>query len=143
MVITNIPKLYQSPYTIEPLENDQNQKGKASDHLIVVTKPLSDVSQIRTRKHKIVKFRQYPDSAIRQFGQWLLSQSWSEIYSENCSQQRAIILEKLLLEKIDEYFPEKQMKVNSNDKPWIDTELKRLDRRRKREYNKKKIYQMV
>ena len=42
------------------------------------------------------------------------------------------------MEKINELFPEKQMKINSNDKPWIDTELKKLDRRRKRDYNKNK-----
>ena len=30
------------------------------------------------------------------------------------------------------------MKVNCADKPWVDSELLRLDRKRKREYNKRK-----
>ena len=42
------------------------------------------------------------------------------------------------MEQANKFFPEKTMKVNENDKPWVDTKLLELDRSRKREYNKRK-----
>ena len=44
----------------------------------------------------------------------------------------------MLLEKIQLFFPEKTIKVNEGDKPWISMELIKLDRQRKREYIKHK-----
>ena len=37
--------------------------------------------------------------------------------------------------KIEEEFPMKSIKVNENDKSWVDAELFKIDRKRKREYN--------
>ena len=44
----------------------------------------------------------------------------------------------MLMEKINFLFPEKSLKVNENDKPWMNLELIKLDRQRKREYLKHK-----
>ena len=42
------------------------------------------------------------------------------------------------MEKINLYFPEKSIKINEEDQPWITPELKKLDRQGKREYLKHK-----
>ena len=44
----------------------------------------------------------------------------------------------MLMEKIELFFPEKTIKVNEDDKAWISPALKKLDRQRKREYNRNK-----
>ena len=45
--------------------------------------------------------------------------------------------EKLLQEKLDLYCPEKTIRLSSQDKPWINAELKRIDRQKSREYIKR------
>ena len=39
---------------------------------------------------------------------------------------------------MDEIFPEKVRKVNSDDQPWISFKLKQMDRRRKRIFHKER-----
>ena len=71
-------------------------------------------------------------------GQWVQSQSWTEIYSECDPNLKAEIFEKMVMEKVDTFFPEKTLKINENDKPWMNIQLIKLDRQCKREYNKNK-----
>ena len=42
------------------------------------------------------------------------------------------------MDKLDEIFPEKTRKINSDDQPWISFKLKKLDRQRKRVYHKER-----
>ena len=46
------------------------------------------------------------------------------------------MLEKLLISKLDEYCPTKSFKLSSQDKPFINFDLKKLHRRKQREYVK-------
>ena len=137
-LITNMSALYQSPYTLPPLDNDEDQTGKPSDHLIVCMRPLSSTLPAKDKVYKIIKYRPFPDSAIRTMGQWIQSQKWEHIYRESDPNAKVIMFEKILVDKINELFPEKVLKVNENDKPWIDSKLLKIDRLRKREYSKRK-----
>ena len=60
------------------------------------------------------------------------------MYKLSCANDKAVKLEEMLMNKINSIFPEKSLKVNQNDKPWMSLELKKLDRRRKNEYLKHK-----
>ena len=40
------------------------------------------------------------------------------------------------MEKVNLFFPEKTIKMNENDKPWMNPTLLKIDRKRKRIYNK-------
>ena len=137
VVITNVPALYEEPYTLSPLDSD-GSNGQSSDHLIVVTRPISYETANPTRRCKIINYRPFPDSGIREMGRWLQSQSWKEIYQIKCPNLKAETFENVLMEKINTFFPMKSIRINKNDKPWVDKELIRLDRLRKREYNKRK-----
>ena len=138
LIITNLHAFFHPPVTLEPLENDEGNGGKPSDHLPVMMYPLTNENPKQAKKYKIIKFRAYPDSAIREMGQWLQSQSWHDIFKLSCANAKAEKLEEMLLDKINVLFPEKILKVNENDKPWINPELKKLDRVRKKEYIKNK-----
>ena len=137
-IITNIPTLYQSPFTLPPLENDEHKSGQPSDHLIVCMRPISNAFQSREKRWKIIKYRPFPESGIREMGRWIQSQSWDEIYRISCPNQKAITFEKILLDKVNLIFPEKYIRINENDKPWVDAKLLKIDRARKREYSKRK-----
>ena len=81
--------------------------------------PLTSENPMQAKKYKTVRFRTYPDSAIREMGQWIQSQTWHEVYNLSCANQKAGKLEEMLMEKINFLFPEKSLKVNENDKPWM------------------------
>ena len=52
--------------------------------------------------------------------------------------EKAEIFQKELLENFYRCFPLKSVKLSSEDKPWISSSLKKLDRLRKREFYKNK-----
>ena len=138
VIITNLQSFYHPPTTLEPLDNDATVTGKPSDHLIVKMSPLTNQNPTQIKRYKTIKFRPFPDSAIREMGKWVQSQSWQEIYVLKDANLKAELFENILMEKINYFFPEKSIKVSENDKPWADAELLKLDRQCKREYNKKK-----
>ena len=138
LIITNLQSLYHPPTTMPPLDHDENVSGKPSDHLIVVMRPLSNTNPNQVVRYKTVKYRPFPDSGIRDMGQWVQSQNWKEIYSESDPNLKAEKFEKMVMEKVNIFFPEKTLKINENDKPWVNIQLIKLDRQCKREYNKNK-----
>ena len=137
-ILTNLHSFYLVPTTLPPLDNDIDVPGKPSDHLIVVFKPLSHEHPAQQKRYKSIKYRPYPDSGIREMGLWVQRQDWKEIYYQADVNMKAEIFEKMIMEKVDFFFPEKTIKVNENDQPWASPELKIIDRQRKREYNKNK-----
>ena len=137
-ILTNLHAFYLSPTTISPLDNDEGVSGKPSDHLIVVFKPLSTENPTQVKQYKTIKYRAFPESGVREMGVWVQQQDWNEIYKLSCVNKKAEQFEQMIIEKVDLYFPEKTIKLNENDQPWISPELKILDRQRKREYTKHK-----
>ena len=129
---------HHSPVSLPPLDNDPDQTGTASDHLIIVMRPLTNEFPSKGKRYRIIDYRPFPDSGMRLMGQWVQSQDWHEIYKIKCPNLKAVTFEKIVMEKVEQFFPRKTIRLNENDKPWVNSKLKRLDRARKREYNKKK-----
>ena len=136
-IISTLEYFYLPPFTISPLENDQDKNGKPSDHLPVVFKPVHSLENTKM-KYRIIKFRPLPQSGIDNFGEWIKNQSWSEIYEQKNAHLKAEKLQSMLLTQLNISLPEKTLKVNDNDFPWTNDQIKKTDRRRKREYIKKK-----
>ena len=53
---------------------DYELYGKASDHNIVIMKPLSNISQPAQKQYKFIKYRPFPDSGLRKFGRSIQAQ---------------------------------------------------------------------
>ena len=138
VIITNLHNFFQPPRTLEPLDNDMDSAGKPSDHLVVIMEPLSNENPTQVKRYKCIKYRPFPESAIREMGQWVQAQTWQEIYQLNDVNLKAEKFEKMIMEKVEVFFPEKTVKLSENDKPWVDSKLIQLDRQQKREYNKHK-----
>ena len=79
-----------------------------------------------------------PESGMIQFKFWLQNEPWTDLYQEKSAHCKAEILQNKLLQKLDEYLPQKLFKIRSDDREWINDEIKCLDRKRKREYSKRK-----
>ena len=108
VIITNIQSLYHPPTTLPPLDNDENVPGKPADHSIVVMKPLSNEFPSDQKRYKVITYRPYPDSASRQMGQWIQTQSWQDIYGPKCPNIKAQKFEEMLMDRVNFYFPEKK-----------------------------------
>ena len=138
VIITNLHNLFQPPRTLEPIDNDTDNSGKPSDHLVVVMEPLTNENPTRTKRYRTIKHRPFPDSAIREMGQWVQSQTWQEIFLQEDVNLKAQKFEEIIMEKVNLFCPEETLKLSENDKPWVDPKLIQLDRQQKREYNKRK-----
>ena len=142
-IITTLSAYYQLPTTLPPLDNDSTNSGKPSDHLIVYWKPIN-ASQHQPRNKKEVTYRPLPESGLAQFGDWIKSQKWEEILGATTAHEKAESLQNLLLENLNNFLPQKTIKIGSEDQPWFSTKLKKLERKCKREYVKhKKSKKMV
>ena len=60
------------------------------------------------------------------------------VYEAETAHQKADFLQDLLMTSLDYYLPQKTMKLTSDDQPWVTSQIKQLDRSRKREYCKNK-----
>ena len=75
-----------------------------------------------------------PDSSVHKFGEWIVSEDWDGISSGMTATNQSVAFEKLINEKLNQFCPEKKMKVGSQDKPFITAELKKISRQKNREY---------
>ena len=135
-VISTLHKYYLSPITKPPLQNDEDKKGKPSDHLVVVMYPISSQLDCPPPKKRLIECRPLPQSGIDKLGSWIQKQTWRQIYDCEDAHSKARVFQNMLKEKLDEYLPLKTLKVTSDDKPWITQKVKGLDRKCKREFYK-------
>ena len=87
---------------------------------------------------RIITYRPLPESGMLMMKQWLQNETWQQLYQLDNAHQKAELFHNTLLEKLDFYLPEKNIKLRAGDRAWISNKIQLLDRRRKREYKKRK-----
>ena len=137
VLIMNLTSFYNAPIIAPPIGPDDPTTGKASDHSVPVCTPHTDRHNPPARTYRHVRYRPLPDSSVRKFGQWITGEEWTQITSDLSPSKQVETLESLLKGKLDEYCPEKTLKLGSQDKHFINSELKRIHRCRQREYKKR------
>ena len=105
----NDPFKLVSAAHMDPLDSDPDKK---SDHriVIVIAKPINIFEHKCSRQTRTVTVRPFPQSGMVKFQEWLIDQDWKEVY-------KASIFQNILVSKLDEIFPEKKGKVQSDDQP--------------------------
>ena len=134
-IITTLHSFYQRPECIAPLDADRDKDGVASDHKIVVAKPINEINNKSNRIYRTVKVRPIPKSGIKKIEKWFIDQSWDTVYEAEDANEKAKNLQNILIAALERFFPEKERKFASDDKPWITHKIKILDRKRKRIYH--------
>ena len=137
-IIMILSKYYQEPVCIDPLDADPDQNGVKSDHRIVLARPISTINNKPIRRMRKVEVRAFPQSGFELFKEWLMDQSWDQVFNEESAHTKAQIFQEMLLTKLDEIFPVKIRTIGSDDQPWVTFKLKKLDRRRKRVFHKER-----
>ena len=137
VLLTNLHEFYSVPEVVPPVPADNPLQGKPSDHSVPVARPHTSAGGNISNDYKTRITRPMPDSGIRQFGQWIVKEEWDCVDKTSSPDVQAYALQKLLELKLDEYFPTKSVRLSNKDKIWMDFELKKLDRAKKREWNKR------
>ena len=135
-IVTTLSHLYQTPQCVEPLDPDNFLRGMPSDHKIPIARPINVIENKCTRQERLIKSRPLTERGFKLFQQWLTDYDWQEVYSATTAHDKASNFQISLALKVDEFFPEKTLKLNSDDQPWISFKIKKMDRRRKRLYRK-------
>ena len=137
-ILTTLARYYQVPQCLEPLDADPDKGGKKADHRIVITRAINSINNKSGRMTKKIRVRPFPQSGIEKMKNWFVDQTWEQVYLAESAHDKAAVFQQLLLQALDDFFPEKIRKVNSDDQPWISHKLKLLDRKRKRIYQKER-----
>ena len=137
IIIMNLSCFYKSPIIAPPIKPDDPNKGKLSDHSVPVCIPHTDRYRPASRNYRTIKYRPLPDSSVRKFGEWIVTEDWNSINNEMSSTEMSVVFEQLVGDKLNKFCPEKEMKLSSKDKAFITKELKQIDRQKSREYEKR------
>ena len=134
IIITNLHQFYLTPIVVPPVAPDDPQRGVPSDHSVPIATPMSSNSQCQSKQYRTIQFRPLPQEGIEHFGDWLKTESWNCLNGEMPPTEQVKVMETKFVEKLEKCLPQKQLKISSHEKPWINFEIKYLDRRKKREY---------
>ena len=137
-IITDLSIFYQTPIIKPPLDPDPDGNGQPSDHNIVVMPPINNCNLLPSREKKIVTYRPMPRTAIEQFGKWIQSQTWEDVYDAKTPTEKTKLLQEKLNTKFDEICPKKKMTITTDDEPWVTHEIKGIERKMKREFWKRR-----
>ena len=129
VLITNIPNLYKPPLIVPAVQPDNPAQAKPSDHLVPVIYPISGVSGSVSRSYSTKITQPLPDSAIRNFGEWLTNEKWAVISETDGPDLMLHKFNNTIKSKIDFYFPKKSVKLSNEDLPFIDWKLKNIKRK--------------
>ena len=110
-IITTLWKYYQEPVTKPPINQNEGSNGKPSDHLVVLMYPLVSALDKKPRVYRTIQTRPVTQSGIDSFGRWVTSYNWHSLYRCQDINEKAQLLQHILMSKYEEYFPLKSMKL--------------------------------
>ena len=74
VLITNLGQYYDSPLICSPISADDPSTRKPSDHSVPVCLPHTDRYHPPVRKYRTIKYRPLPESGVKLFGQWFVTE---------------------------------------------------------------------
>ena len=135
-IITDLCNIYHPPTTLPPLQVDEGKKGADSDHQVIVFAPMSNLNYLKPRCKKTVTTRPLPQSGINDFGKYITLHNWNEVYQVSEIDLKVQNFHTTLRTKLEQFFPEKIVKISTLDKKWMNPSLKALHRQVQREFFK-------
>ena len=134
LIITDLKSYYHNPLIIPPVPVDVIGKGVPSDHSGVLALPVTGSNSLRKSVARKTKVRPLPDSLISKFGSVIVQEEWSCLRPEMSPTQLVEEFEAHTSKLINQHFPEKEVTISSQDKPYMTEELRQLRRQRQRAY---------
>jgi hypothetical protein len=112
-LLTNRPKLF---------EVSRLPKVGSSDHYTILAKPNLAISPKQTITK--IAIRDMRNSAWCFFGRWITEKDWSTVLSTSLSKDKFDLFMSELEQAVDTFLPQKMIKKNPTDRPWITNKIK-------------------
>ena len=103
---------------------------------MVVMSPVSAINNKSARERRHVTYRPYSDTRLQEMGEWFEGEEWIKLLDEQDANMKMSSLQQLLVSKYEHYFPQKTKIISSDDEPFFNDALKKLRRRKCKEYHK-------
>ena len=103
---------------------------------MVMMKPISVLNNKPARAVKRISFRPITENGLSMIKDYFSKVDWEKLMDEDSAHRKAEKFQNFLVSKYEEFFPEKVISISSDDQPFISTKLKRMKRRKSREYQK-------
>ena len=113
--LTNSPKLMSAP--------KQLPKIGSSDHYCVLIEPCLPKDHIKVPRPTTF-IRDSRDSCIREFGRWMTSFSWHDLYQLDSCKDKFEYFHHTLSGAVDRFLPTKVSCIHASDKPWMNSKIK-------------------
>ena len=101
-------------------------------------RPVDKINNRCARTYRNILVRPIAKAGLDQLKSWMAQQTWAEIIDKQSIDDKAELLQKMVLSKINHFLPEKTIRIASDDEPWITEDVKKWNRRRHHEYSKNK-----
>jgi hypothetical protein len=139
VIMWNMSQYFSTPFITKAVPADNPVTHVPSDHDCAVAVPLAGAgAEARTRQYSVKTNQPLPDSGIREMGQWLADIQWEILLRPEFSpEEQDQILRSALQHKVDQIFPQKSVRISSQDVSFITADIKKLNFYMKKEYNKR------
>ncbi|XP_076039036.1 uncharacterized protein LOC143024139 [Oratosquilla oratoria] len=130
MAITEAWQIIPEVSVLSP-ETSPPPIGK-STHLTIQWSPAPSAAT-----HRIKVTRQHcpiPDSAMREFGRWLVEHPWLEVLNVDDVETKWRNYSTTTIEAFHHFFPVKDFSVHHSDAPWMTPHIKRLIKQRNKAF---------
>ena len=124
LVITCMATLFHPPTTCEPIKQDDNSKGKPSDHNVIIVAPRTDLNFKLERHKKKIQIRPQPKSKVSDFMREMGSFHWKEVLENDNAHVKADNFHQVMINTLDKHMKTKTVSMTSLDKPWFSPALK-------------------
>ena len=133
VILSNLHCFYDVPLIVPPIQPDSSIKGVPSDHNGVSATPLSNINQQKCGKEKRT-IRPLPESLVEIFGQKLGNEEWDFLNPALATNTTEMVdlLQSFFKDSVESTFPQKEIRVSPEDKPWFNENLRLLKRQRQR-----------
>ena len=138
VIVTDLGDYFQEPIILPPLQPDVLGIGKPSDHSVpLAVTYYTDRMKPKKAAYTIKNVRPFPDSGIAEFGRWIQEETFSNLASAKSPDTCVEIFEQIIKDKIEQIFPEKQIRIYDDDKEFMTKEMRKIRRQKSREYRRK------
>ena len=133
LVITDLHTFLHPPTSQPPIQVDEGSWEKDGDHRTLILAPKANIDFIVQKERRQVTTRPMPDTQVNAFCSELTKYKWENIMNTENIDKKVENFHKYIVDKVDQYFPEKKVFMTNMDKYWMTPELKQLLRKAQRE----------
>ena len=131
-VFLNFPRKVEAYGTLAPLETDDPEDPKKSDHRIAYV--AFKIEKREVYRWEEYTYRHYNNEAVEKFKAWIVMHEWGEVLEARGAEEKATAYQRVVNGAIERCFPLKKRKKKSTDLPWMTRGIKKQIKRRREIY---------